>query len=427
MKTKLTLLLVVLLPFAAHTADDLSTALQKGLFEEEANQNLPAAIKAYESLLAASDEQRKLAATALFRLGECYRKLGRTNDAVAQYQRLLRDYMDQETLVTLSRQSLRGLGEGVTDGAAKSSTARPLASAEAEELARTERILVQIEGRDLSQVRRLLPTLVPDTDFERYDRMLTEAQEKIENCRSGKLNCTEKEENKWLQTVDQCRSSLLHRAEQVKQMLQDRIAKLRAQVKKQTEEHGQLRSGNKSITAALTPAQVEAQRLLIERLELEIKTAEAEVANYEKMIQEKIVPSNSADKARARLLDLRRQLLLARGGQAAASPLQPESLQPGVLLKQLQALSRNELVKVLPTVVSDPLLNSLLEQLSQAVRKQVELETKFGSGHPEVKANQTALEVLERQIYDRTEGIMKGLAIKAAALKQSVGRDSVEP
>lgn len=110
MKTKLTLLLVVLLPLAARAAEDLTTALQKGLFEEEANQNLPAAIKAYESLLAASDEQRKLAATALFRLGECYRKLGKTNDAVAQYQRLLRDYADQGTLVTLSRQNLTGLG-----------------------------------------------------------------------------------------------------------------------------------------------------------------------------------------------------------------------------------------------------------------------------------------------------------------------------
>ena len=46
MKTKLPLLLCILLPLAAHAATDLSTALQKGLFEEEANQNLPAAIQA---------------------------------------------------------------------------------------------------------------------------------------------------------------------------------------------------------------------------------------------------------------------------------------------------------------------------------------------------------------------------------------------
>ena len=110
MKTKLPLLLAILLPLVAHAADDLSTALQKGLFEEEANQNLPAAIQAYQSLLAASDDQRKLAATALFRLGECYRKLGQTNDAIAQYRRLIRDFTDQTTLATLSRQNLTGLG-----------------------------------------------------------------------------------------------------------------------------------------------------------------------------------------------------------------------------------------------------------------------------------------------------------------------------
>ena len=114
MKTKLPLLLAVLLPLAVHAATDLSTALQKGLFEEEANQNLPAAIQAYQSLLAASDDQRKLAATALFRLGECYRKLGQTNDAIAQYQRVISDFSDQSTLTTLSRQNLRGLGVSPT-------------------------------------------------------------------------------------------------------------------------------------------------------------------------------------------------------------------------------------------------------------------------------------------------------------------------
>lgn len=410
MKTKLTLLLVVLLPFAAHAADDLSAALQKGLFEEEANQNLPAAIKAYESLLSANDEQRKLAATALFRLGECYRKLGRTNDAVTQYQRLLRDYADQNPLATLSRQNLRGLGEGVTDGAAKSSTAKPLASAEAEELARTERILVQLEGRDLSQVRRLLPTLVPDADFESYDRQLTEAQEKLRTS-------TAEEREKWVLNADVNKMRLQQRRDEVKRILQERIALLRAEVNKQQVEAKRAQMAVANEMAVLTPAQVEAQRLLIERLELEVKTAEAEVARANELTRQGVAPSGSADKEKANLLELRRQLVLARNGQAVAPSVQPEGMQSEALLKHLQALSRSELVAVLPTVVSDPLLNSLLEQLSQAGRKQVELESKFGSGHPDVKANRTAMEVLERQVYDRTEGIMKGLAIKAAALK----------
>ena len=91
-------------------AEDSSARLQRGLFEEEANQNLDAAITAYQSVLTAHDEQRKLAATALFRLGECYRKLRRTNDAIAQYRRLLSEFADQSTLAPLCEQNLAGLG-----------------------------------------------------------------------------------------------------------------------------------------------------------------------------------------------------------------------------------------------------------------------------------------------------------------------------
>lgn len=110
MKTKIALLLAVFIPFAARSADAPSAALQMGLFEEEASQNLAAAIAAYQSVLTAHAEERKLAATALFRLGECHRKLGQTNDAIAQYQRLIRDFADQTTLATLSQQNLTGLG-----------------------------------------------------------------------------------------------------------------------------------------------------------------------------------------------------------------------------------------------------------------------------------------------------------------------------
>ncbi len=90
--------------------NNLSAALQQGLFEEEANRNLDAAISNYQSLVAQFDQDRQVAATAIFRLGECYRKLGRTNDAAVQYQRIVRDFSDQHTLATLSRQNLTGLG-----------------------------------------------------------------------------------------------------------------------------------------------------------------------------------------------------------------------------------------------------------------------------------------------------------------------------
>jgi len=94
--------------------NDLSGLLQKGLFEEEANRNLEAAAQAYSTVSAQFDKDRKLAATAIFRLGEVYRKQGKTNEAAGQYDRIVREFADQDTLVTLSRQNLVGMGSLVT-------------------------------------------------------------------------------------------------------------------------------------------------------------------------------------------------------------------------------------------------------------------------------------------------------------------------
>src|SRR5437867_821344 len=90
--------------------NDLSAALQRGLFEEEANHNLDAAIQAYQSVVNQYDKDRKQAATAIFRLGESYRKQGKTNEAGAQYERVVREFGDQPELLMLSRQNLSALG-----------------------------------------------------------------------------------------------------------------------------------------------------------------------------------------------------------------------------------------------------------------------------------------------------------------------------
>jgi ankyrin repeat protein len=97
---------LLLLQSAFAATNDLASALQKGLFEEEANRNFPAAIEAYQGVINHFDEDRKLAATALFRLGEIYRKQGKTNEANAQYERVVREFSDQPTLATLSQSYL---------------------------------------------------------------------------------------------------------------------------------------------------------------------------------------------------------------------------------------------------------------------------------------------------------------------------------
>jgi cytohesin len=111
MKTKLGIIIFLL---AATLADaqtnNLTALLQQGLFEEQANRNLDAAIADYQALARQFDKDRQLAATAVFRLGECYRMQGKTNEAALEYQRILRDFSDQTTLATLSQQDLTGMG-----------------------------------------------------------------------------------------------------------------------------------------------------------------------------------------------------------------------------------------------------------------------------------------------------------------------------
>src|SRR5436190_9683202 len=97
------------------------TTLQKGLFEEEANHNLGAAIQAYQAVVEQFNKDRKLAATAIFRLGECYRKQGATNEAAVEYQRVLREFGDQTELVALSRAYLAAAGQPTISAAGTAS------------------------------------------------------------------------------------------------------------------------------------------------------------------------------------------------------------------------------------------------------------------------------------------------------------------
>ena len=108
---------LVLTAMAQAATNDLTGLLQKGLFDEEANRDLNAAIADYQSVAGAFDKDRQLAATAIFRLGECYRKLGKNNEATVQYQRIIKEFSDQPTLVTLSRQNLAGLNVSPTSPA----------------------------------------------------------------------------------------------------------------------------------------------------------------------------------------------------------------------------------------------------------------------------------------------------------------------
>lgn len=81
-----------------------NTPFEQGLYEEEANHQLEAAIANYRVAVGYLITNRQMLATAVFRLGECYRKEGKLNEARMQYRRILREFPEQETLVSLSLQ-----------------------------------------------------------------------------------------------------------------------------------------------------------------------------------------------------------------------------------------------------------------------------------------------------------------------------------
>jgi ankyrin repeat protein len=145
MKTRFAFLLAVVLGAAAFAADPFTDALQKGLLEEEVNHDYAAAAKAYESAVRQADAQRQAGATAVFRLAECYRQLGRTNDALAAYQRVLRDFSGETNLVKLSRGNLIAVGALSRDGSAAGAQSANASAGAGDEAARLAAQLASME------------------------------------------------------------------------------------------------------------------------------------------------------------------------------------------------------------------------------------------------------------------------------------------
>src|SRR5581483_1934560 len=78
--------------WASAQTNDLDLWMQRGTFQEQALKDLPLAAQSYQHVLADYEHDRELAATALFRLGECYRLEGNTNLANTQYERLIKEF-----------------------------------------------------------------------------------------------------------------------------------------------------------------------------------------------------------------------------------------------------------------------------------------------------------------------------------------------
>ncbi len=110
---KIALVLTVLVtasPVAGKTADRVEVLLKATMHRELVDGDLQAAIEQYKYIVARADENRAVAAKALLHMGQAYEKLGRS-EASAAYQRVLRDYADQQETVVLARVRLVALRE----------------------------------------------------------------------------------------------------------------------------------------------------------------------------------------------------------------------------------------------------------------------------------------------------------------------------
>ena len=88
--------------------------LQSGLYKEDVNGDLEAAIAIYERVLRDFPQERPVAAKALLHIGLCYEKLGK-QEAKKAYQRLIKEFADQSEPVQIARQHLEQLDAGAPE------------------------------------------------------------------------------------------------------------------------------------------------------------------------------------------------------------------------------------------------------------------------------------------------------------------------
>jgi hypothetical protein len=98
-----TALLLLLVMTSAFPAQEASILLEKAIYTEETLGKLNEAISMYQQIVGAADTSRTTAALALYRLGACYRKSGREDEALAAFSRLAQQYPEQKELISKSR------------------------------------------------------------------------------------------------------------------------------------------------------------------------------------------------------------------------------------------------------------------------------------------------------------------------------------
>ena len=108
--TILFFVVAVVLPTKAVPAKEASVLLQEGLYAEEVDGDLDAAIKIYEQVIKDDSAQRSHVAQALYRQGMCYMKKQQEQQAKLVFEKLIADYSDQTNVVNKAKPILQELG-----------------------------------------------------------------------------------------------------------------------------------------------------------------------------------------------------------------------------------------------------------------------------------------------------------------------------
>ncbi len=92
----------------AQSAAEAERALQKAIRTETVDGDLQAALAQYKKIIGIRGVDRAVAAKAMFQMGQCYEKLGQAG-ARKIYERILKEYSDQGTLVARARARIAAL------------------------------------------------------------------------------------------------------------------------------------------------------------------------------------------------------------------------------------------------------------------------------------------------------------------------------
>lgn len=109
-------LLAVVLAVSAASAKEASVLLQEGLYAEQVEGDLDAAIKIYRQVIAGSEDIKQAAAQATYRIAMCYLKKGRKPEAAKEFRNLLSKFPGQESLAREAQKQLARLEPPSTNG-----------------------------------------------------------------------------------------------------------------------------------------------------------------------------------------------------------------------------------------------------------------------------------------------------------------------